>query len=209
MATALVTPEELSSWLQEDLDTATATLLISQATAIVQEATGQTLVQVLGDTVVLDGQPEPYLALPQRPVTAVSSVTMQDANLAPITLDPSQYTLRGNRIWRAWGWQFAAVFLPPVKMLGYQYLEWPPPSQVTVVCDHGWAPGAPQLEPARSAVFALCAQAYVNPGGSRSVAVDDYTETYSDQFAGMQMPESTKALLRRRYGHSVGSVVPR
>jgi hypothetical protein len=209
MATELVTADELSAWVQQPIPALTANLFIAAATALVIAETGQSLVQVVGDTAVLDGQPEPYLALPQRPVTAVSSVTMQDANLAPITLDPTQYTVRGNRIWRPWGWQFAAVFLPPVRMLGYQYLTYPPPSLITVVYDHGWAPGNQNLELARLAVFTLGASVFANPTGSRSVAVDDYTETYSDAFAGMQLPPGTKAALRRRYGHSVGSVVPR
>lgn len=207
-ADALVTPAELASWLQSDVDTATATLLIASATALVQAETGQRLVQVLGDTAVLDGSPEAWLSLPQRPVTAVSSVTMQDANLGPVVLDSSQYTVRGNRLWRAWGWQFSAIFMPPVRMLGYQYLTYPPPSQITVVYDHGRPAGHPDLEFARTAVLALCASAYANPNISRSVTVDDYTETYADALAGMQLPAMTKAALRRRYGHSAGSVRP-
>lgn len=209
MATALVTPEELASWLQEDIDTATATLLISQATSVVQEVTGQALIRVTGDVAVLEGSPDQYIELPQRPVTAVSSVTFQDGNLAPVTLDATQYQPVGNRLWRGFGWQYATVLIPPARIPYWRYLTYPPPSTITVTYDHGWAPGAWQLEPARTAVLALCAQAYANPGGSRSVAVDDYSESYSDLFAGMQMPQSTKDLLRRRYGKKAGSLVPR
>lgn len=209
MAFELVTPAELASWLQEDLDTATANLLISQATSIVQEVTGQLLVQVLGDVAVLEGSPDPYLPLPQRPVTNVSEVVFQDGQLGPVTLDATQYQPIGNRLWRGFGWQYATVLIPPARIPYWRYLTYPPPSTITVTYDHGYAPGAWQLEPARTAVLALCAQAYSNPGGSRSVAVDDYTETYSDSFAGMQMPDSTRALLRRRYGKAAGSTVPR
>lgn len=208
MTAELVTAEELSAWVGVSIPQARADLFISAATALVQAETGQTLTQVIGDTVVLDGRPEEWLPLPQRPVTAVTSVTMQDANLAPVTLDPSQYTPRGNRIWRAWGWQFSAIFMPPVKMLGYQYLTYPPPSQITVVFDHGWPPGHQNLELARMAVFGLGASVFANPAGSRSISVDDYTETFADSVAGMQLPASVRAALRRRYGHSVGSVRP-
>lgn len=208
MAAELVTAAELSAWVGTTIPTPQADLFIAAATALVQAETGQTLTQVLNDTVVLDGTASEWLALPQRPVTAVHSVTMQDANLAPVTLDTSQYSVRGNRLWRPWGWQFSAVFLPPVRMLGYQYMTYPPPSQVTVVCDHGHPAGAAGLELARMAVFTLGASVFANPTGSRSVTVDDYTESYADAYAGMQLPSGTKAALRRFYGHSAGSVRP-
>lgn len=208
MAAELVTAAELSSWVGVTIPQAQADLFIAAATALVQAETGQTLTQVLNDTVVLDGTSSEWLALPQRPVTAVHSVTMQDANLAPVVLDTSQYSVRGNRLWRPWGWQFSAVFLPPVRMLGYQYLTYPPPSQVTVLCDHGYATGAQELELARMAIFTLAASVFANPSGSRSVTVDDYSESFADAYAGMQLPPGTKAALRRRYGHSAGSVKP-
>lgn len=208
MAAGLVTADELSAWVGTAIPQAQADLFIAAATALVVAETGQTLTRVTGDTIVLDGTSDQWLALPQRPVTAVTSVTMQDANLQPVLLDTTQYTVRGNRLWRAWGWQFSQVFLPPVRMLGYQYLTYPPPSQVTVVCDHGWDAGAPELELARMAVFTLGAGVFANPSGSRSVTVDDYSETFADSVAGMQLTEGTKAALRRRYGHSAGSVRP-
>lgn len=207
--TSLVTPAELASWLQQDLDTATATLVLAQATALVQAATGQTLVQTVGDVLELEGSPDQWLELPQRPVTNVTSVLFRDGTLAPVTLDPTQYVRIGNRLWRGFGWQYSTVLVPPARIPFWKYLTYPPPSTITVTCDHGWAPGAPQLELARTAVFALAASVYTNPGVSRSVTVDDYTETFADALAGMQLAESTKALLRRRYGHPAGSLVPR
>lgn len=209
MPTELVTPAELASWLQQDLDTATADLLIRQATGKVQAACGQTLLQVLNDTVTLEGTPGKWLWMPQRPVTAVHSIVFQDGNQQPVLLDPSQYTVSANRIWRGYGWQYATVLMPPARVPWWKYLTYPPPSLITVVLDHGYAPGDMALEDARTAVFALCAQAYSNPGGSRSVTVDDYTETYSDAFAGMAMTVSMRDELRRRYGVRAGSVVPR
>jgi hypothetical protein len=208
MAAELVTAAELSAWVGVTIPTPQADLFIAAATALVQAETGQTLTQVLNDTITLDGTSSEWLALPQRPVTAVHSVTMQDANLSPIVLDTSQYSVRGNRLWRPWGWQFSAVFLPPVRMLGYQYMTYPPPSQVTISLDHGRPAGDPGLELARMAVFTLGASVFANPSGSRSVTVDDYTETFADAYAGMQLPPGTRAALRRYYGHSVGSVKP-
>lgn len=208
MTDLLINPSELASWLQGDVDTATATLLSAAATGKVQEATGQRLVQVLGDTLQIEGSPGQWLTLPQRPVTNVTSVTFQDGNLAPVTLNPTQYKPVGNRLWRAWGWQYATVLMPPARVPFWQYMTYPPPSTIVVVCDHGWPAGHWRLEPARTVAFALCAQAYTNPGGVRSLTVDDYTETYADIAAGMQIPETVKASLRKTYSRQVGSVVP-
>ena len=208
MAAGLVTAAELSAWVGVSIPQAQADLFISAATALVQAETGQTLTRVTGDTVVLDGTADPWLPLPQRPVTAVTSVTLQDGNLTPVVLDASQYSLRGNRLWRGWGWQYSSVFMPVTRVSFWRHLNWPPPSQVTVVCDHGWAAGDPALELARLAVFTLGAGVFANPSGSRSVTVDDYSETFADSVAGMQLPAGTRSALRRRYGHSAGSVRP-
>lgn len=208
-ADQLITPSELASWLQSDIDTATANLLIAEATGMVQEVTGQRLVQVLGDTFEIEGSPDQWLELPQRPVTGVASVVFQDGSLAPVTLDPTQYQVVGNRIWRGFGWQYATVLVPPARIPFWRYLTYPPPSTISGVYDHGWPAGHWRLEPARRVCFALCAQAYNNPGGARSMTVDDYTESYSDMLSGMQMPETVRASLHKSYGHSAGSLVPR
>lgn len=207
--TSLVQASELSSWLQQTVDIATANLLLAQATALVQAATGQTLVQTTNDTVTIEGSPDAWLTLPQRPVTAVHSVLFADGNLAPTALDPTQYVLIGNRLWRGFGWQYATVLTPPARIPFWKYLTYPPPSSITVTYDHGYPAGHPYLELARTVVLTLAASAFSNPAMSRSVTVDDYTESWADALAGMQIPPSTMALLRRRYGHSAGSVAPR
>jgi hypothetical protein len=77
MADQLATPSDLASALQQDVDTATATLLIECATAVIQAVTGQRIVQVVNDTQVLDLDEYDggnYLILPERPVTAVGTV---------------------------------------------------------------------------------------------------------------------------------------
>lgn len=207
--TSLVQASELSSWLQQTVDTTTANLLLAQATALVQAVVGQTLVQTTNDTVTIEGSPDAWLTLPQRPVTAVHTVLFADGNLAPVTLDPTQYVLIGNRLWRGFGWQYATVLTPPARIPFWKYLTYPPPSSITVTYDHGYPAGHPYLELARTVVLTLAASAFSNPAMSRSVTVDDYTESWADALAGMQIPPSTAALLRRRYGHSAGSVAPR
>ena len=46
MADMLATPEDLAALLQQDVDRATATLLIESATALVQATVGQRIVRV-------------------------------------------------------------------------------------------------------------------------------------------------------------------
>jgi hypothetical protein len=107
MADMLVTPSELASLLQEDVDTATATLAIEIATGAVQGAAGQRIVQVLNDTLTVDLDQldcDPYLSLPEGPVTAVASAAVG----ATAITDYSVQLSRG-RLWRSLGWRSATL----------------------------------------------------------------------------------------------------
>lgn len=193
MADQLATPADLASLLQQDLDTATATLLVEAATAVVQEAAGgQRILQVVGDTFTVTGTTDSWLDLPQIPVTAVSAVTIDgDALTAGTAGDPpTRYRRRGNRLWRGDGWQIWTG----------------EPSEVAGTYTHGYAAGNQRLQLARSAVLALAAVPYSNPAGAISVKIDDYAEAYSAVSARMEASKGLKAALRRQYGRRSGLV---
>lgn len=192
MADMLASPSDLASLLQQDVDTATATLLIEAATAVVQATTGQRLVQMLGDVVALDLDEYDgghYLDLPQRPVTAVTTVLIG----ATAVTDYSTQ-LRRNRLWRADGWRSTLIAYPSQ------------PSQVTVTYDHGYPPGDQRLQLARGATLSLAAAPYGNPGGVTREQIDDYAVAYEAASARMEASTSLAALLRRQYGRGAGSV---
>lgn len=181
MADQLVTPAELASFLQQDLDAATADLLINLATAKVQAAAGQRLIEAT-DTAVIDVEIyefDEYLPLPQLPVRSVATVLLNGTAI-------TDWFLRKQQLWRLLGWSWNALA----------------PSQVKVTYTHGYPDGAQMLELARSFTFALAGAGYGNPGGVTSEKIDDYAVSYAAADARMQVPDSIRDALQATYGTS-------
>ncbi|GAA0738762.1 hypothetical protein Drose_04195 [Dactylosporangium roseum] len=210
MADQLATPADLASLLQSDLDLSTATLLVEMATAVVQQAAGgQRIIQVIGDVITLGGYSDSWLDLPQIPVTAVSSVVLDGATLTP----GADYRLIGNRLWRRtgwqaslgypWDWQYAPSWPSARVPPGYPVQE---PSTVVVTYTHGHAPGAQELQLARSAVLAIAKVGYANPSGAASEAIDDYSVSYDAMAGRMEAAPHLKAALAKKYGRRGGLV---
>lgn len=194
MADQLATLQDLADALQvplADVPAGTGTLLLECATAVVQEAAGgQRIVQVVGDPATLIGTTDSWLDLPQIPVTAVASVTLDGTTLTAGTLNPSHYALRGNRLWRTDGWQ---------TYVGQ-------PSDVVVVNTHGYATGSQELQFGRGVVLSLAKNQFVNPSGVSSESIDDYNVTYQAMAAELEAAGFVKAAIRRKYGRRGGLV---
>jgi hypothetical protein len=192
VADRLATPEDLASLLQQDVDTASATLALEAATAVVQAVTGQRIVQVADDTVVLDlddFDDSTYLSLPERPVTAVGAVLVGATTVTDVTAQ-----LRRGRLYRANGWRSALLACPGG------------PSTATVTYTHGYPPGDQRLQLARSAVLHLASTVYANPGGATREQIDDYSVSYEAASARMEASPYLAAALRRQYGRTPTSV---
>lgn len=179
--------------LSDGIDTAKATLLLECATAIVQGVAEQRIVQVVNDAMVLDLDEHdggPYLVLPERPVTAVTSVLIGATSVTGYTPQ-----LGRARLWRPEGWRS--------PLLGYVGQ----PSTVTVVHTHGYPPGHQKLQLGRSAVLGLIAGVYDNPEGRTRVQIDDYSAMYEAMSTRMEASEFLIKALRRQYGRPpTGSV---
>jgi hypothetical protein len=212
MADQFATPADLASALQQDVDTATATLLLEGAAAVVQQAAdGQRILQVVGDTATVLGNSDSWLDLPQIPVTTVTSVTLDGVLLTTGT----DYKVVGNRLWRRQGWQTSFGWPWDLSGIGapwYTYappsLMWPfqEPSAVVVVYTHGYPPGAQQLQLARSACLSLAAGTYSNPSAAQSEHIDDYSVAFDQMAAHMEATPHLKAALRKQYGRRAGLV---
>lgn len=189
MADLLCTKEELASFMQDNaMDCSTATLVLELATGEVQGATLQRLVAVANDGIELMGLTDAWLALPQRPVTAVTSITIDGGTPLVAGTDFKRF---GSRLWRRCGWAKC----------------WDEPSTIAVTYSHGWAVGDQNLQPARAAVLALGQRAYSNPSGLQSEAIDDYRAQWTTAIsvAAEQAPLLMQSL-RRRYGIRAGLV---
>jgi len=189
MADQLATPEDLAALLQLDWDSldpaqqASLTMLVEIGTAVVQAEVGQRLVAVTDDSVTLLGTTDSWLDLPERPVTAVSSVAVDGGAVG-------DYRLFGARLWRSCGWAPS-----PLE-----------PSTVTVAYSHGYATDAQELQLARGAVLAVVRDWAANPTAATSLRIDDYAETYSALAARLETTTHLRAALRRQYGRRGGLV---
>lgn len=180
MADMLATPEELASVLQQDLDAATATLLLELATGIVQAAVGQRLVEAT-DTELVDVLRQSYwLTLSQKPITSVAAVVLDGTALT----EGTDWVLRAQRLWRSAGW----------------LNTWSPPSQAEVTYTFGYPSGSQHLQLARSVTLSLAQAGYGNPSQVQSEAIDDYRVSYAEAAARMELTEPIRAALVAKYG---------
>lgn len=179
MADMLVTQEELETFLQTTMDSATATLLIELATGKVQAIVEQRLIEAEDTEVVDIGDNSQHLWLAEFPVRTVSEVVLDGVAV-------TDYKLFNQRLWRRCGWLNS-------------YCE---PSQALVTYVHGYSVGAQALQLARSVVLGLAAAGYGNPSQIKSEAIDDYRVTYDEALSRMEVPSFARDTLIKTYGRS-------
>jgi hypothetical protein len=147
MADLLATPSDLNAWLQKTVPTDTALVALETATGWIQADLGQRVLAQANDTVTLRGG-YPSLWLPQRPVTAVSTVTTTDKKgvVTPRTLNTHYYVIRDE--------------------LRYAGGYWP--ELVTVTYSHGYT----QIPQAiRGVCLSAAVRTFSNPGGFQGESV--------------------------------------
>lgn len=208
MADQLATPGDLASFLQQDLDLSTATLLIECSTAAVQQAAGgQRIVEVVGDVCSILSTSDSWLDLPQIPVTAVTSVVLDGVTL----VEGTDYKVLGNRLWRAQGWQtnigwvYGWDWRPSWSSLGTPWGA-QEPSLSVITYSHGYAAGAQNLQLGRSAALSVARGGYTNPSGATGEKIDDYAVSYDAMAAAVEASPYLKAALRKAYGRRGGLV---
>lgn len=185
-ADILATEAELEAYLGRAIDTPTATILLEIATAVVQAAAGQRLIQVVGDLHVFDLDTidtSRYLELPEVPATAVGPVVVGATTVTDYVTELSR-----GRLYRACGWRTPAVH------------PYGAPSTVTVTYTHGFATGAQDLQLARSFVLAIAAGGATNPSGAIREQIDDYAVQYDAAAAHLDASPIMAMALRRKYG---------
>jgi hypothetical protein len=163
------TASELASYLQQDLDTASATLVLTVASdRFASEADTAFTATSRTYSTVVDGCTE--LELPFRPVTAVSAVRVN-------TVTITGWVLRLNSLYRTAGF-------------GYRY-GWPP-DQLDVDLTYGFTTVPDAV---KGAVLEIAAQAYQLPVGAMiSESIDDYAVRYANTAGGLQLTAGAAAL---------------
>ncbi len=168
------------------LSDAQAGLLLEIATAVVQSAAGgQRILEVVDDEVTLYAGYESFLRLPQQPVTAVTSVTLDGTLLAA-----DAWRRRPAGVWRECGWVTSSQC----------------EVEVAVVYTHGYPEGDQRLQLGRGAVLSLAKGVAANPTGATRLAIDDYQEAYDRMSSALEASPYLAAALRKQYGRRAGTV---
>jgi hypothetical protein len=186
---SLASPADLAAYLQRETFTAasakeaSAQLALDIASSVVVARTGQTFEAVAGDVVTLDTHFSEDVRLPQRPVTAVTSVVTRhlgETTTTARTLN-TDYEVRGDRLrWVGIG-------------------TWP--YEVTVTYDHGYAEIPNDV---KGATLAVAAEIFDNPEGLARSAIDDAQDAH--EWADDSPAERMLKLVEKRYGRKPLSV---
>ena len=189
----LATLEDVQAILQRDLTSAeitNGTRLIGMASGLVRRYTRQNITQVVDDVVVLPGNWSNVLQLPERPVTSVSSVTMNGATM-PTTawrLMDSEKLFIGTGSWQTdYGtmlWGGSALYGPAGSNNGPQATgaSWQgPQAQVTVTYTHGYEQVPADVV---NVVAGMVALAIASPVGVNMEKIGGYQVAYSRSEGG-------------------------
>lgn len=145
---------ELASYLQKDLDTASATLALTLASGTFASA-ADTAFTPTTTTWTVEGGPGTNIDLPFRPVTAVSQVRL-NGNVI------TGWTLRNNALWRLAGFGTWYAF---------------PPDQLDVDLTYGYATAGDDV---KLSVLEIASGIYEHPVGLVvSETIDDYSVKYN------------------------------
>lgn len=175
-ATVLFELSELASFVQSDLDEATATLARDLATGAVTDAIGQQLFRSQTTDRLPRHPIDPSaLVLPQRPVDTAQAITCVGVE-SGVTVTGSQYVIHGQRLrLKAGAWD----------------------EQVDVTYTHGFST-IPKV--IKSVALACAGRVVSNPAGVRSTGVGDVNVTYAgsdaDLTSGAYLTEHEKRMIR-------------
>ncbi|MET0418388.1 MAG: hypothetical protein ABW022_20445 [Actinoplanes sp.] len=192
MADTLATPGDLAAVLQKSFtaeETATATVWLEAATAVVQAAAGQRIVRATTTDGEVWGGTDQVLVLPERPVISVASVTYAGSLLSQGTASGT-WRRSAEGIWRDLGW--AEVYGEPQSTL--------------VTWTHGYLASDQGIQLGRGTVLSLARAPFENPSGVASEKIDDYSVAYEKAAAALEAKPSLMALLRKQYGRKAGMV---
>jgi hypothetical protein len=182
------TTAELAAALQMDIDSIdpeTANMLAELACDIVRDDLGgagesQQIDFQADDVVTVYGDSGQIVVLPQKPVTAVSSVVVQGR-----TLDPKEYNWRDNgRLYR--------VVFAGTEYADMQTWLWPFGIPITVTYSHGYDT-VPSL--VKQVALELAVSAYLNPAMAVTQTAGPYSSTYTAQQVGMSLSDEQESRL--------------
>jgi hypothetical protein len=164
--TMYATPSDLASFLQKDVDTSTATLVLTKASAVLDYRARTHWGGTVATTYSKPGTGAPELVMPLAPLVAVSAV-----RVAGVTLTAgSDYTVIEQSVFRRFGFGIPWRYPPDLVEVDYTYGYAAVPDEVV------------------AAVLETAAAAYQSPDISvRNESIDDYSYRIEPNTGGMQL----------------------
>ncbi len=189
-ASPFATEAELEAYTGTSIATDRARLLLDMASGAIRAYTNQTISQVT-TTAVMPGNHSEKLELPERPVTAVTTVLIGDTTI-PVDTDyvwDGAHTLyRGTKVDGV-----LSVNGPDYLINGWG--DWGgPAAKVTVTYTHGFAIIPNDV---KGVCLALAARSLQSPDGVNSESVGSYSVSYSRTGGAVSLLTEEKALLNR------------
>lgn len=180
-----------------------ADALLTLASGLIQDVTGQIIELVEDDVLTMPGTPEDRIELPERPVVSVASIMLDDVALT----EGSDWYLDGATIYRR-----AAFFSPSIGVLDGPFLLGTgfgtPLRTLTITYTHGYADDA-----IPATVTAICMEAvvrcFVNPGAVARETVGNTSTVYDNMRfspSGLILTDDERRTLKRRFGARALSV---
>lgn len=197
---SFATAEDVATRLGRTLDAteaATVTDLLKLATGLIQNEARQTLTQVEDDTLTRSGTPEDRVRLPQRPVTEVSSVTLDDAELT----EGEDYYVDGDEL----------VRLPASGQSSFALISgsgWGTPDQtLEVVYTHGYDTDS-FPETIRGLTIEMAKRAFMNTSGAMMERLGQAQVQYAVQGSapGLMLTADEANLVRDSFRRTAGTV---
>jgi len=188
----LVTTAELAAYLQRTLDATSSALAVTSASAMVRTHCGQQLTAQTYTSVSLPvlGGPRGYrVRIPQRPVTAVTSIAIYGKTL----VDGTDY---------AWDGATPAIDVAAIPSVFFTFAA-APRAVVTYTAGYSAVPAD-----VKAVTLSIAGRLYDNPRGIRTRVIGDYQETLSgtdDMIASRKLSHAEKVLLSK-YRISAGSI---
>lgn len=163
------TAEELAGYLQKDLDTYSATQVLTLASSLFSQA-ADAWWSPQSSTYTRTGTRLTALTLPFLPVTAVSAVRINGVAV-------TDFTLIDGTLYRAAGFGSSSAT---------------PPDLLEIDLTHGYATASDDV---KGAVLETAAQAYDIPVGAVvAESIDDYAVKYATTGGGLQLTKSASDL---------------
>ena len=177
MSVMYATLDDLASYLQEDIDTATGTVLLEKASQLFSTRANTMFVPT---TVTYQSQALGYrqLFLPFYPVSAVSAVRIvSNFTGTPISQTITDYARIKNVLYRLIGFGVPGMF---------------PPDMIEVDLTYGYSTTPDDVA---AAVLEMAATAYNSPDPSvSSESIDDYSVRTAANLGGLQLSAGATAL---------------